>query len=106
MDADRKKRLEVRARVLKALGHPSRLAIVEELGQGERCVAELTDLVGSDMSTVSKHLSQLRSAGLVHDRRQGAQVYYRLAVPCVLDFFSCVESVLQNQVQTQIFLVQ
>lgn len=105
MDAERKYRLEARARVLKALGHPSRLMIIEELAKGERCVADLTELVGADMSTVSKHLSLLRSVGLVHDQRQGAQVFYRLATPCVLNFFSCVESVLENQVQTQILVV-
>jgi DNA-binding transcriptional ArsR family regulator len=49
------------AQVFKALAHPSRLLIVDELMQSERCVCELTELVGSDMSTVSKHLSVLKS---------------------------------------------
>lgn len=83
-----------RAQVLKALGHPSRLAMVEALLQGEKCVCDLHDLVGSDMSTVSKHLSVLRNAGLVDDRKEGLKVYYRLRVPCVAKFFECVDEVL------------
>lgn len=70
-------RLEVQARILYALAHPSRLFVVEELSRGGRCVCELTGMIGSDMSTVSKHLSVLRSAGIVGDRKRGAQVYLR-----------------------------
>jgi len=106
MQADRQSRLEARARILKALGHASRLMIVEELVAGEKCVAELTEAVGSDMSTVSKHLSLLKSVGLVEDRRQGTQVFYRLLAPCVLGFFECVENVMSAQVQRQILLAK
>lgn len=84
---------ESRARILKALAHPSRLFMIDELSRGERCVCELTDLVGADMSTVSKHLAVLKRAGLVEDRKAGLQVYYRLKTPCILSFFDCVESV-------------
>ena len=79
------------AEVFKALGHPSRLLIVDELAQGERCVADLTELVGADMSTVSNHLSVLRNAGLVIDERRGQQVFYRLGAPCVTKVFQCLE---------------
>ena len=97
MDETSRARFEARARVIKALGHASRLAMVEELSRGERCVCELRDLVGADLSTVSKHLSVLRNAGIVEDDKRGVQVFYRLKVPCVLNFFSCVEAVLENQ---------
>jgi len=92
-------RLKARARILKALAHPSRLFIIEELARGERCVCELTRMVGADISTVSKHLSLLRSAGIVEDDRRGPQVFYRLRTPCVLNFFGCVESVLREEAQ-------
>ena len=85
-----------RAQVLKALGHPSRLAMVEALLQGEKCVCDLQQLVGSDISTVSKHLAVLRYAGLVDDRKEGLKVYYRLRVPCLAEFFRCVDEVLQQ----------
>ena len=97
MDETTRVRLEARARIIKALGHASRLLMIDELSLGERCVCELRDLVGADMSTVSKHLSVLKNAGLVEDEKRGTQVFYRLKVPCVLKFFSCVEAVLENQ---------
>ena len=79
------------ADVFKALGHSSRLLIVDVLGHGERCVADLTELIGSDMSTVSNHLSILRNAGLIMDERRGQQVFYRLTTPCVTKAFACME---------------
>jgi len=67
-----------RADTFKALGHPARLFMAQTLAGGERCVCELQEMVGLDVSTVSKHLAVLRSAGLVVDRREGTKVFYRL----------------------------
>jgi ArsR family transcriptional regulator len=86
---------EARAQVIKAMAHPTRLFIVDELARGERCVCELRDMVGADISTVSKHLSVLKQAGIVEDEKRGLQVWYRLKVPCILKFFGCVEDVLK-----------
>lgn len=86
--------MEARAQVMKALAHPSRLFIVDELSRGERCVCELTEMIGADVSTVSKHLAVLKRAGVVRDEKRGQQVFYRLRVPCILNFFGCVEAVL------------
>lgn len=102
MDKQRKAHLEARARVLKAMAHPSRLLIIEELQNTERCVCELTEMIGADISTVSKHLSVLRQAGIVADDKRGNQVYYRLRIPCMLKFFDCVESVLESQAQARV----
>jgi ArsR family transcriptional regulator len=98
-------RFEARARVFKALSHPSRLFIVDELSRGERCVCELTEMVGADMSTVSKHLSVLKSVGIVKDERRGSQVFYQLKMPCVLRTFDCVGEVLQISAKEQWKLV-
>ncbi len=89
-----RERYEARAGVMKALAHASRLYIVDELSHGERCVHELTDAIGSDMSTVSKHLSVLKGAGIVRDEKRGTEVYYSLRLGCVVDFFTCLEAVL------------
>ena len=97
-------RLQARASVMKALGHPTRLFIVEELSRRELCVAEITELVGADMSTVSRHLSQLKAVGILEDERRGNCIYYRLLCSCVLDFFQCAESVIEtaaNQRRTE-----
>lgn len=85
---------ERRAAVLKALAHPSRLMIVDELSRGERTVQELTELVGHDMSTVSKHLNLLKARNMLAAERQGKQVYYRLKIPCIINFFHCLEAVI------------
>lgn len=81
------------AQIFKALAHPGRLLMLDELSRGERCVCELAALVGSEMPTVSRHLAQLRHAGIVEDEKRGAQVFYRLVTPCVMNFFQCVASV-------------
>ena len=86
---------KAQALVFKALGHPGRLLIVDELSRGERCVCELADMVGSEMPSVSRHLSILRSAGIVDDEKRGTQVFYRLMTPCIMNFFQCVASVKQ-----------
>ncbi|MCU0294063.1 MAG: metalloregulator ArsR/SmtB family transcription factor [Thermoanaerobaculaceae bacterium] len=96
LDGETKARMEARATVMKALAHPSRLFIVDELSRGERCVCELTEMIGADVSTVSKHLALLKKAGVVLDERRGQQVFYRLRVPCILNFFGCVEVVLEE----------
>lgn len=77
--------------ICKALAHPTRLLIVEALCCGERCVCELTDLAGADISTVSRHLSTLKHAGIVTDDKRGNQVFYTLKTPCILDFLGCIE---------------
>lgn len=84
---------KAQARIIKALAHPTRLFIVDELSRGERCVCELTEMIGVEMPTVSRHLSQLRNAGILEDEKRGAQVFYKLRVPCVLNFFKCVQAV-------------
>ena len=99
MDPQKKGYLLARARILKALGHPTRLFITEELEKGEMCVCDLTAMIDADVSTVSKHLSVLKQAGIVQDDKRGNQVFYKLRVPCIMNFFDCVESVLAARSQ-------
>ncbi|TVQ99040.1 MAG: ArsR family transcriptional regulator [Desulfovibrionales bacterium] len=82
---------EFRSKIFKALGHPSRILLVDALLEGERCVCELRDLVGADISTVSKHLSVLREAGVVGREKRGTNVYYMLRMECVKGFLHCVD---------------
>ncbi|MFP4166960.1 MAG: ArsR/SmtB family transcription factor [Opitutales bacterium] len=79
------------AGIFKALGHEGRVTIVRELWEGEKCVCELVDAVGLGWSTVSRHLSVLREAGIVSREKRGVQVFYRLALPCVGRFIACIE---------------
>jgi DNA-binding transcriptional ArsR family regulator len=95
-----------RAKVFKALGHPSRLLMVEALGLGEKCVCELRDLVGSDISTVSKHLSVLKEAGIVQDDRRGTSIYYSLRMQCVTAFLGCVRRFFDQQLEEQFIYLE
>ena len=82
---------------LKALAHPGRLAAVRALKRGELCVCELQAVMGSDLSTVSRHLKLLADAGLLASRREGKWIYCRLAAPCVLEFLDCLEAGLRGR---------
>ena len=89
------------ATVFKALGHPSRVYIVEKLRDGEHCVCELCELIGVDMSTVSRHLSVLKKAGILRDRKEGTTVYYSLACDCLSDMLGGVENIIRMQLESQ-----
>jgi len=99
MDERTQAKFEARARIVKAMAHPTRLFIVDELSREERCVCELTEMIGADVSTVSKHLSLLRNAGIVEMDKRGTQIFYSLRTPCILNFFGCVESVLKSNAE-------
>lgn len=85
-----KKDYEDQAKVFKALAHPSRLLMLDALRDGKRCVCELQELVGSDVSTVSKHLKILKECNVVDIEKEGNFIYYHLKMPCVLEFLDCI----------------
>jgi DNA-binding transcriptional ArsR family regulator len=105
VDTKKQALFEARAVIVKALAHPTRLLIVSELSKGERCVCELRVEIGADISTVSKHLSVLKGAGIVEDDKRGLQVFYRLRCPCILSFFECIEGVLKENIRRQKVLI-
>jgi DNA-binding transcriptional ArsR family regulator len=88
---------EKQAEIAKAIAHPLRIAIVNFLKDGEQCVCDIADYVGSERSNVSRHLSVMVNAGLLEYRKEGLKVIYKLKTPCILDFFSCVSRVLKQQ---------
>lgn len=88
---------KLKAQVAKALAHESRLMILDAIKDEDRCVCDLTTLVGADQSTVSKHLAILKNAGIVSDRKEGNKVFYHLETPCVLDFFGCALEVVRRK---------
>jgi len=106
MNAKTIAKYEAKARIIKAMAHPTRLFIVDMLSKKEKCVCELTEMIGADVSTVSKHLSILKTAGIVQDDKRGSSVYYQLKMPCVLSFFKCVESVIKTNAKEQLALVK
>jgi DNA-binding transcriptional ArsR family regulator len=97
--------IEAKAGVLKALGHPTRLWMAEQLADGEKCVCELAETIEADFSTISKHLLVLKQAGVVDDEKRGKKVFYRLKVPCVMKFMTCVEEVIKVRAEEQLKLL-
>ncbi len=106
MDKQTLAKYEAKATIIKAMAHPTRLMIVEELARQEHCVCELTEMVGADTSTVSKHLAILKSAGIVADEKRSQMVFYSLAMPCVLNFLTCVEKAIQDRAMAQLAIVK
>ena len=75
--------------------------MLDALADSEMCVCDLTELVGADQSTVSKHLAVLKNAGLVSDRKNGVMIFYRLKIRCLRGFWGCIESVLKQNLKDQ-----
>ena len=94
--------LTAQAKIFKALGHPSRLLMVDALRGGEQCVCDLQALVGDDMSTVSRHLAVLREAGVVTAEKRGVNIYYTLALCCLDTFLSCTEQLIASRAKAQL----
>lgn len=84
-------RLERRASLLKSLAHPARLLIIEMLEASPRCAGELTEAIGSDKTTVSKHLAVLKRAGLVRAEKHGTYSEYSLVCDCLTHMVDCME---------------
>ena len=93
--------LKAKTKIFKALAHPTRLWIVEKLANEQHCVCEFVQEIEADFSTISKHLTILKQAGIVEDEKKGKQVFYRLKTPCVLNFTNCLEKVIKNQLKNQ-----
>jgi DNA-binding transcriptional ArsR family regulator len=98
MDARTLRRYELKAEMFKALSHPVRIFMLDKLREKPWCVCELAAEAGIDKSVASKHLSQLKAAGLVDDERRGTLVEYRLVAPCILEMAACAEgTILENR---------
>ncbi len=98
MDKATLHRYELKAEMFKALAHPMRLLMLEKLRERPFCVCELARELGLEKSIASKHLSQLKSVGLLHDEKRGTLVEYHLVVPCILDMSACAErTILENK---------
>lgn len=96
---DIKKQLlfQKQADIAKAITHPLRIAIMDFLKDGEQCVCDIAEYVGSERSNVSRHLSVMVNAGVLEHRKEGLRVIYKLKTPCILEFFACMTTCLKQQ---------
>ncbi len=99
LDKKRQLLFEKQAEVAKAIAHPLRLAIVDFLKDGEQCVCDIAEYIGSERSNVSRHLSVMVAAGVLQYRKEGLKVIYSLKCACIVDFFSCITRVLKQQIK-------
>jgi ArsR family transcriptional regulator len=95
------KRYAAWSEILKALANPIRLFIIEELQKGEKSVSDFNELLHIDISTISRHLSILKNTGVIDSEKKGTKVIYRLKIPCVVNFLTCVQSVLKEKIEEQ-----
>ena len=99
LDKSKQLLFEKQAEIAKAIAHPIRIAIIDFLKDGEQCVCDIAEYVGSERSNVSRHLSVMLNSGLLDFRKEGLKVIYRLKCACIVDFFECVTGVLREQAE-------
>ncbi len=88
--------LELKANILKALGQPTRLKILELLRDGERCVCEIFPAIKEEQSNVSRHLALMKATGILASRKQGQMVHYRVRDPRVFKLLDGVGALLKT----------
>jgi len=97
MDKNKHMLFERQAEIAKAISHPLRIAVIDYLKDGEKCVCDIAKYVSSERSNVSRHLAVMVNAGVLSCRKEGLKVFYHLKTPCIVDFFTCVTRVLKEQ---------
>jgi len=88
---------ERQAEIAKAVAHPLRIAVIDFLKDGERCVCDIAEHVGSERSNISRHLAVMVHAGVLTCRKDGLKVFYCLKTPCVAQWLSCITRVVKQQ---------
>ena len=88
---------QLQAEISKTLAHPLRLAILHNLKSGEKTVNQLTQTIGASQSNISQHLAILRQRQIVKTRKDGTNIYYRVASPKISKACDMVREVLIEQ---------
>ena len=92
---------EKQAAMAKAVAHPVRVAVLEFVKDGEQCVCDIAQTVGTERSNLSKHLSIMVNAGVLASRKEGLKVMYSIKTPCVLKFLDCLKDCIKEQAAEQ-----
>ena len=93
---------KTQAQLYKVLMHPTRLAILEELREGEQCVCHMEAVFGLRQAYISQHLMVLRNAGLVTDRRDGWNIYYQVSKPEIFQVIDAMKNLTHTANSKQI----
>ena len=106
MNKNLKNKYEARVKIIKAMAHSTRLFIIDELSKKEKCVCELQKLIGDDFSTVSKHLTILKNAGLVLNNKRGKKVFYKIDASCAKKIICCTDNVIKSKLKKETLISQ
>lgn len=87
---------EKQAMILKSLAHPIRVAILDFLNKGPKCVCDIAQHVGAERSNVSRHLAVMVNAGILGFEKKGLEVIYELKMPCAAKFFTCTTACIRQ----------
>ena len=90
--------IELRAEILKALGQPTRLKIIDFLREGERCVCEIFPAIGEEQSNTSRHLNMMLAAGVLSRRKDGLKIYYAIKHPEILEVMDIVTGIVRREI--------
>ena len=93
-----KELVELRAEILKALGQPTRLKIIDFLRDGERCVCEIFPAIGEEQSNTSRHLNMMLAAGVLSRRKDGLKIYYAIKHPEILEVMDIVTGIVKREI--------
>ena len=99
LDKNRQLLFEKQAEIARAIAHPLRIAILDFLKDGDQCVCDIAEFVGSERSNVSRHLAVMVNAGLLEYHKEGLKVIYKLKCKCVTDFFTCAVKIVKQQAE-------
>lgn len=90
--------IEYRAEILKSLGQPTRLKIIDFLRDGERCVCEIFPAIAEEQSNTSRHLNMMLSAGVLSRRKEGLKIYYAIKHPEILEVMDIVTRIVKQDI--------
>ena len=93
--------IQLKSEVLKALGQPTRLKILELLRNGERCICEIVPAINGEQSNISRHISTMQKSHLITTRKDGVKVMVKVRDPRVFEILDIVGLFLKTQMQEQ-----
>lgn len=94
-----KRIFKLHAEICKTMANPKRIEIINALRDGEKSTGDLVSTLDVSKANVSQHLAVLRQKGIVIDRREGVNVYYRIANPKVIQACDLMREVLLEQLE-------
>lgn len=94
------------SKLLKAIAQPTRLKILYFLKGGEKCACKIIPKMAEDQSSVSRHLTRLKDAGILESRKEGVSVYYKIKDKRVFSILGLVDDILKAQVEEEAKLMR